>query len=115
MGIRKVGHIAATGQAVVVESIPHDSIWIAHPEWAKEEGINGFAGQALRFHDEILGVLAVFTKTRITQAALDILNIIANHAATAIANARAFEQIEELKRRLEAENSYLREELVEAT
>jgi len=43
-------------------------------------------------------VLAVFTKTRITQAALDILNIIANHAATAIANARAFEQIEELKR-----------------
>jgi len=115
MGIRKVGHIAATGQAVVVESILHDSRWIAHPEWAKEEGINGFAGQALRFHDEILGVLAVFTKTRITQAALDILNIIANHAATAIANARAFEQIEGLKRRLEAENSYLREELVEAT
>jgi len=115
MGIRKVGHIAATGQAVVVESISHDSIWIAHPEWAKEEGINGFAGQALRFHDEILGVLAVFTKTRITQAALDILNIIANHAATAIANARAFEQIEELKRRLEVENSYLQEELVEAT
>jgi transcriptional regulator with GAF, ATPase, and Fis domain len=115
MGIRKVGHIAATGQAVVVESIPHDSIWIAHPEWAKEEGINGFAGQALRFHDEILGVLAVFTKTRITQAALDILNIIANHAATAIANARAFEQIEGLKKRLEAENSCLREELVEAT
>ena len=115
MGIRKVGHIAATGQAVVVESILHDSRWIAHPEWAKKEGINGFAGQALRFHDEILGVLAVFTKTRITQAALDILNIIANHAATAIANARAFEQIEGLKRRLEAENSYLREELVEAT
>ena len=115
MGIRKVGHIAATGQAVVVESILHDSRWIAHPEWAKEEGINGFAGQALRFHDEILGVLAVFTKTCITQAALDILNIIANHAATAIANARAFEQIEGLKRRLEAENSYLREELVEAT
>ena len=115
MGIRKVGHIAATGQAVVVESISHDSIWIAHPEWAKEEGINGFAGQAMRFHDEILGVLAVFTKTRITQTALDILSIIANHAAIAIANARAFEQIEGLKRQLEAENSYLREELVEAT
>lgn len=114
MGNRKVGHIAATGQPVVVESIPDDSQWIAYPEWAKAEKINGFAGHPMRFHGEILGVLAVFTKTRITQSALDILNIIANHAATAIANARAFEQIEELKRQLEAENNYLREELSEA-
>jgi transcriptional regulator with GAF, ATPase, and Fis domain len=115
MGIRKVGHIAASGQALVVESIPDDSHWIAFPEWAREEGINGFAGQAMRFHDETLGVLAVFTKSCITQPALDILNIIANHAATALANARAFERIEELKGQLEAENTYLREELVEAT
>ena len=115
MGVRKVGHIAATGKPVVVESIPDDAKWIADPEWARREGINGFAGQPLRFHDEILGVLAVFTKTRITQPALDILNIIANHAATALANARAFERIEELTQQLEAENSYLREELQDVT
>lgn len=115
MGVRKVGHIAATGQPVVVESIPDDSQWIAHPEWAREEGINGFAGQPMRFHGEILGVLAVFTKTRINRPALDILRILANHAATALANARAFEQIESLKGQLEAENSYLREELVKAS
>ncbi|GAB7023824.1 sigma-54-dependent Fis family transcriptional regulator [Salidesulfovibrio brasiliensis] len=115
MGVRKVGHIAATGQPVVVESIPDDSQWIAHPEWAQEEGINGFAGQPMRFHGEILGVLAVFTKTRINKPALDILRILANHAATALANARAFEQIEDLKGQLEAENSYLREELVKAS
>lgn len=115
MGVRKVGHIAATGLPVVVESIPDDSKWIAHPEWARKEGINGFAGQPIQFHGEILGVLAVFTKTRIEKPALDILNIIANHTATALVNARAFEQIEDLKKQLEAENTYLREELVQAS
>jgi len=111
MGGHKVGYVAATGKPVVVEYIPDDSTWIADPDWAKREGINGFAGQPLRFHDEVLGVLAIFTNTRITQPALDILNIIANHAATALANARAFERIKELTQQLEAENSYLREEL----
>jgi len=115
MGVRKVGHIAATGQPVVVESIFDDSKWIAYPDWAKEEGINGFAGHPMRFHGEILGVLAVFTKTRINRPALDILHILANHAATALVNARAFEQIENLKGQLEEENSYLREELVKAS
>jgi len=113
MGVRKVGHIAATGEPVVVESIPIDSKWIADPKWAKREGINGFAGHPMRFHDETMGVLAVFTKTRITAPALGALNVITNHAATALANARAFEKIEELKQQLEAENSYLREELQE--
>lgn len=111
MGIHKVGHIAATGKPVVVESIPNDSKWIADPDWARREGIKGFAGQPLRFHDEILGVLAVFTKNRITPPSLDVLNIITNHAAAALVNARAFERIEELTKQLEAENKYLRKEL----
>lgn len=114
MGARKVGHIAATGKPVVVEFIPDDSKWIAHPEWAEREGINGFAGHPMTFHGKVLGVLAVFTTTQITQPALDVLNILTNHAATALANARAFEKIEELTMRLEAENTYLREELKDA-
>ena len=111
MGGHKVGYIAASGKPVVVEYIPEDSTWIADPEWAKREGINGFAGQPLLFHDEVLGVLAIFTNTRVTQATLDILNIIANHAANALANAHAFERIKELTQQLKAENTYLREEL----
>jgi transcriptional regulator with GAF, ATPase, and Fis domain len=41
---------------------------------------------------------------------MDWLRTIADHAAAAIATARAFERIEELTRRLESENEYLREE-----
>lgn len=115
MGVRKVGHIAATGEPVVVESIADDAKWIADPQWASREGINGFAGQPMKFHDEILGVLAIFTKTKIRQPALDTLNVITNHSATALTNARAFEKIEELTKRLEKENSYLREELQDVT
>lgn len=115
IGARKVGHIAATGSPVIVKSISKDSKWILHPDWARQEGINGFAGQPMAYHGETMGVLAVFTKSEIAQPALDILNIISNHAAAALVNARAFEKIEELTRRLEAENNYLREELLSST
>ena len=115
LGARKVGHIAATGTPVIVKSISKDSKWILHQDWAKQEGINGFAGQPMVYHGKTMGVLAVFTKSEIAQPALDILNIISNHAAAALVNARAFEKIEELSRRLESENSYLREELLSST
>jgi transcriptional regulator with GAF, ATPase, and Fis domain len=42
------------------------------------------------------------------------LRMIADHAAAAIATARAFEQIEALQKRLELENEYLREEVTRA-
>ena len=113
MGCRKVGHIAESGRPVVVESIPDDSKWIIDRKWAEREGIHGFAGHPMQFHGEVLGVLAVFTKNRMTQPNLDILNIITNHSATALANARAFEKIEELTRDLKQENKYLRKELLE--
>lgn len=112
LGARKVGHIAVTGTPVIVKSVSDDSKWILHQDWARREGINGFAGQPLSYHGETMGVLAVFTKSGIAQPALDILSILSNHAAAALVNARAFEKIEELTRRLEAENSYLREELL---
>lgn len=40
--------------------------------------------------------------------------MIANHLAAAIANARAMEEIESLRKRLEQENEYLREEVQQA-
>ncbi|KAF1076313.1 sigma 54-interacting transcriptional regulator [Halodesulfovibrio sp. MK-HDV] len=115
MGFRKVGHIAASGQPVIVKSVSEDSKWIVDREWTKREGINGFAGHPMQFHGEVLGVLAVFTKSQITQPILDELNIITNHSATALANARAFEKIEELTTQLKKENKYLREELSESS
>ena len=107
----KVGQIAATRQTISIEDIERDSRWIADPAWAQREGIRGFAGQPLVCRDELLGVLAVFTRIPYPGDGLAWLRLIADHAATAITNARAFEEIENLRRRLEAENIYLQEEI----
>ncbi|HSF06259.1 MAG TPA: GAF domain-containing protein, partial [Methylomirabilota bacterium] len=42
LGVRKVGQIAATGQAIVIPDIAADSTWIVRPDWARREGIRGF-------------------------------------------------------------------------
>ena len=114
VGVRKVGRIAGTGDCVSVMDIQKDDEWIARPDWAHEEGIRGFAGQPLVFNGDILGVLAIFTRTPLGQPCLDWLRTIADLAAASIANARAYEKIESLKAQLELENAYLREEVSEA-
>ncbi len=114
LGVRKVGKVASTGAAVYVPDIAADSQWIARPEWARREGIQGFDGQPLLFRGEVLGVLAAFTFAPVPEDGHDWLRLIADHAATAIANARAFEEVERLRRLVELENEYLREEVVEA-
>ncbi len=111
LGVRKVGHIAATGKPIVVEQISRESTWIADVDWALRENIQGFAGQPLVFQGKIHGVLAVFSKRCLTPDVLDVLRVVADHVAAAAANALAFEEIEQLKNSLELENSYLREEL----
>ena len=114
IGVRKVGRVAATGECMSVMDIEKDAKWIARPDWARDEGIRGFAGQPLVFKGDILGVIAIFTLTPLGQPCLDWLRTIADLAAASIANARAFEEIESLRGQLELENAYLREEVSEA-
>ena len=69
-----------------------------------------FAGQPLVFRGEILGVLAVFSREVIDLERFGWLRTFADQAAVALANARAFEEVESLRRQLELERDYLREE-----
>ena len=73
-----------------------------------------FAGHPLVFRGEIMGVLAVFSRERLATSDFRWLRTLADQAAIAIANARAFEEIERLRSQLESENSYLREEVNKA-
>ncbi|MCZ6801715.1 MAG: sigma 54-interacting transcriptional regulator [Nitrospirae bacterium] len=114
LGVRKVGHIGATGEPIILPQIEDGTKWIARPEWVKQESIHGFHGQPIMYKDEVLGVLAMFTRTPIPDDASVWLRMIADHVAVAIANARAFEEIERLKTQLELENTFLKEEVLEA-
>jgi transcriptional regulator with GAF, ATPase, and Fis domain len=114
LGVRKIGEIGKTGKSHEMISIEEDSDWLVDPEWIEQEEIKGFAGQPLIYKKEILGVLAIFSRIQLFEEGIFWMRMIANHAASAMANARAFEEIEELKKQIELENIYLREELSEA-
>ncbi len=102
--------IGATGEALLHHCA--DGIdWLARPEWAEAESICSFGGQPLVFRGEVLGVLAVFSRQSITEEQFGWLRMFANHAAVAIANARAFEEVDRLRQQLELERDYLREEI----
>ena len=114
LGVRKVGHVGATGQALTLTDAASDAHWYAQPDWAEREGIRAFAGQPLIYQGETLGVLAVFLRVPVDEAGAGWLRLIADHAAAAISHARAFHEIERLREQLQLENEYLREEVLEA-
>lgn len=110
LGVRKIGQVAKTGEPLLLSDVQGSEDWIADPAWIKREGIKTVAAQPLIFRGEVLGVLALFDTGSLLQSDFDWLRVFADHAAVSIANARAFEEIEYLKARLEEENDQLREE-----
>jgi len=113
LNFKKIGQIGATGEPIYITDVESKDDWISRKEWAKREKIKSFAGHPLIFRGEILGVLGVFRREKMTDEDIELLKLYAGHAAVAIANARAFEEIESLKQQLELENDYLREEVKE--
>jgi transcriptional regulator with GAF, ATPase, and Fis domain len=111
LGVRKVGRIAVTGEPLEIQNIDGEPDWLAKPKWANDEGIRGFGGQPLIHRGQVLGVLGVFSRSTIGDQCFDWLRMIADHVASAIGNAKAWEEIESLRKRLELENDYLKEEL----
>lgn len=111
MGVRKVGRIASSGLPGNISAISGSSDWIADKTWVKKEHIASFVGQPLICKDEVLGVLAMFTRIPLDREALGLMRMIADHLAYALANARAFAEIKRLQRQIENENAYLRAEV----
>ena len=106
IGAFKVGAVAAAGAPVVVTDPAHDPK-IRRPEWVRAEQIAGFAGLPLDCRGERLGVLGVFVRAPITDAAVDVLRIVANHTAAAIATARAVAEVTEMRQQLLVESGRL--------
>jgi transcriptional regulator with GAF, ATPase, and Fis domain len=114
LGVRKIGRVGQSGEPALLTALTGSEAWIAEPEWVKREGVRTFAARPLIFRGERLGVLAVFDSGALGGSEQEWLAVFADHAAVSIANARAFEEIEYLKARLEEENIYLRQEVTEA-
>ena len=107
----KIAHIALTGESIRIDRLSDDQQWVRLPEWVEREKLVSFIGHALVFRGEPMGVLAVFRRAPVDDACFQWVRTMASAAAVAIANARAFEENETLRRRIEEERDYLREEV----
>jgi transcriptional regulator with GAF, ATPase, and Fis domain len=114
LGLGLVGKVAATGQQLVLNGLNERPGESGELDCLEREQIRGFSGSPITFKGEVLGVIAAFTREDIPDEARPWGQIFADHIGAAIANARAFEEIQRLKAQLEQRNAYLEEEVVEA-
>ena len=109
-----LGEAVASGQLKVVRSPDKQPVSVAGFEWLREEGILEFGIRPIEFKGDFLGATVGFAREHIPESFTPWGQIFADHIGAAIANARAFEEIQSLKAQLELQNSYLQEAVVEA-
>jgi formate hydrogenlyase transcriptional activator len=114
LGVGFIGRIAATGQLAELRNLEDARCEFSVLGSLPMDGIRQCVGTAISFRGEILGVYAIFARVNVTKDRLAWQQIFSNHFGAAIANARAFEEIQRLKAQLEMQNAYLQEEVVEA-
>lgn len=114
LGVGLVGKVAVTGQQLILRGLDKMPGELAEFDWLEQEHVWGFNGSPITFKGEVLGVSVAFVREDMPDEALPWGQIFADHIGAAIANARAFEEIQRLKAQLEQQNTYLQEEVVEA-
>jgi transcriptional regulator with GAF, ATPase, and Fis domain len=83
-------------------------------DWLGGEGVWACAVTPIKFKGEVLGTMAGFLRGHLSEESRPWGRVFADHLGAAVANARAFEEIQRLKGQLELRNTYLQEEVVEA-
>ena len=114
VGSGVIGQVAAAGRRVALRKSDPDWEHVADPAWLGRENIKGFACMPIVFKDEVLGVIAAFLRHDMLEESLPYGQVFGNYIGAAVANARAFEEIQRLNTQLEQQNAYLQEEVVEA-
>jgi transcriptional regulator with GAF, ATPase, and Fis domain len=105
-----IADIAARGLPLLSSSIPPVDQWGVEATWPAASAISSVLGYPLRFRGSIVGVLACYLRTPPDEGMFEWLPMFAAHAAVAIGNCRALQEIRRLHEQLEQERDYLREE-----
>jgi transcriptional regulator with GAF, ATPase, and Fis domain len=114
IGVGVIGQIAESKRQLTVKNLHSNPGTQAEFQWLKRDGVRGFSGSAITFKGELLGVTCAFVRDELHDEAVPWGQIFADHIGAAIANARAFEEIQRLRAQLEQQNSYLQEEVIVA-
>jgi transcriptional regulator with GAF, ATPase, and Fis domain len=114
LGVGFLGKAATTGEQSLFDDLHSHPGDLVGFDWLKQERIRRCGATPIMFKEEVLGVFAGFARGALPEESRPWGRIFANHIGAAIANARAFEEIQRLKAQLELQNAYLQEEVVEA-
>ena len=94
LGEGVIGKTAVTGQQTVLRDLYKEPGEFSRLDWLTRELVRGFAATAISFKGEIMGVITTFARVNLPEEARAWTQIMADHVGAAIANARAFEEIE---------------------
>ncbi len=114
LGVPPIGNLVISGQTRAVPDLNKQPVSPLDPDWMREEGISGYAINPISYKGEALGAIVSATREPFQDELRPWGPILANHIGAAIANARAFEEIQRLRAQLELRNTYLQEAVVEA-
>lgn len=109
-----LGSVVLSSQERVVTDLDKQPSSASEPDWMREERIRTYSITPISFKGEALGAIIAATREPYEQQLRPWGRIFADHIGAAIANARAFEEIQRLKAQLELHNTYLQEAVVEA-
>jgi transcriptional regulator with GAF, ATPase, and Fis domain len=109
-----LGEAVATRQLKIIRNSDEQPVCPTGFEWSQKEGILECGIRPIEFKGEVLGANVGFAREYVPDSMAQWSRILADHIGAAIANARAFEEIQHLKAQLELQNSYLQEAVVEA-
>lgn len=114
LGHGLLGQCAVSGREMMVRDLTQDTEAAVGMGWLERYEVKACGVTPIQYKGEILGVMAGFAREVAPEEARLWGRIFADHIGAAIANARAFEEIERLKAQLEQQNTYLQEEILEA-
>ncbi len=103
VGKYKIGLIAQERLPHLTNQVQTDPR-VGDPEWAKREGMVGFAGHPLIVEDRLVGVMALFARHPLPEATLAALASAANGIAVGIQRKHAEQVLQQAKMAAEAAN-----------
>ena len=110
LGEEPSGRIAIEKEPIFFEDLINDNQF-PNKEWIKAHKFCWFTGYPLIFRDELLGATAIYGQRKMPHGGFEHIAGFANQASIAIKNAQLFGEVETLKNQLQAECTYLREEI----
>lgn len=113
LGFGELGKLVVEGRQSFVRGFDEDN-GMPGFDWLRREGIRGSGITPIIFKGEVLGATIAFTRQKLPEELRPWSRIFADHLGAAIANVRAFAEIQRLQAQLEQRNTYLEEEVVQA-